>query len=60
MFQVTPGTPAQGKLNPGDAILAIETYDATGLTHMQASQLIQSSGVMLRMTLDKYEHVLLS
>ncbi|KAI0211573.1 hypothetical protein LSAT2_003615 [Lamellibrachia satsuma] len=51
--KVTPNTPAQGKLTPGDAILAIETYDATGLTHMQASQLIQSSGVMLRMTLDK-------
>ena len=53
VLQVTPGTPAQGKLTPGDAILAIETYDATELTHMQASQLIQGCGMMLNLTLDK-------
>ena len=53
LFKVTPGTPAHGRVEPGDAILAISGYDAQRLTHAQASQMIKSSGQMLQLTIGK-------
>ena len=53
LFQVTPGTPAHGRVEPGDAILAIEGYDSTRMNHSQASQLIKNSGQVLHLTVAK-------
>jgi len=51
--QVNAGTPAHGRINVGDAILAIGGYDASNLTHAQASQMIKSAGTSLELTLQK-------
>ena len=53
LYQVTPGTPAHGRVEPGDAILAIEGYDSTRMNHSQASQLIKNSGQVLHLTVAK-------
>lgn len=48
-----PNTPAQGQCNAGDAILAIGGYDATQMTHAQASQMIKNCQGQLQLTLAK-------
>ncbi|KAK3591916.1 hypothetical protein CHS0354_005135 [Potamilus streckersoni] len=53
--KVQPGTPAEGLLHAGDAILAIGGTNAQNLTHMQAHQLIRSAGNLLQLTVLK-EH----
>ena len=53
VLQVMPNTPAQGQVNAGDAILAIGGYDATQLTHAQASQMIKNCSDQLQLTLAK-------
>lgn len=51
--KVTPGTPAHGRVEPGDAIVAIGGYDAQQMTHGQASELIKQSGMVLQLTVAK-------
>lgn len=51
--KVNPGSPAHGRINAGDAILAIGGYDASNLTHAQASQMIKSAGTTLELTVQK-------
>eukprot|EP00918_Siedleckia_nematoides_P062437 GHVU01136152.1.p1 GENE.GHVU01136152.1~~GHVU01136152.1.p1 ORF type:complete len:111 (+),score=8.47 GHVU01136152.1:370-702(+) len=51
--KVSPNTPAQGKVQPGDAIKSIGGYDATQMTHRQASEMIQNTGQVLQLTVQK-------
>lgn len=51
--KVERGSPCEGALKPGDAILAIGGNDATTLTHGQAQNLIKAAGNMLQMTVRK-------
>jgi len=51
--KVSPNTPAYGQLNQGDAILSIGGYDASQMTHAQASQMIRNATHSLQLTLQK-------
>jgi C-terminal processing protease CtpA/Prc len=50
---VEKNSPADGRVQEGDAIISINSYDATQLTHMQARQMITQSGNTLQLTLRK-------
>ena len=52
-LQVTRGSPADGALNAGDAILTIGNYDAKDLTHAQASEFIKRAGNTLQLSIQK-------
>ena len=52
-FQVTPGSPVEGTLSAGDAILAISGYDTSQMTHQQASDMIRHAGTTLQMQIEK-------
>ncbi|CAD5120925.1 DgyrCDS9480 [Dimorphilus gyrociliatus] len=51
--KVEPRSPADGQLHSGDAILAIDGYDASQMTHAQAQQMIRNSGNTLQLTVNK-------
>jgi len=51
--KVSPGSPADGRIHAGDAIASINGYDASQLTHSQASQMIRNAGQVLQLSLDK-------
>lgn len=53
VLQVERGSPADGHVQEGDAILSISNYDASQLTHMQARQMITQAGNVLQLTLQK-------
>ena len=54
IFQVSPNSPAKCcNLAPGDMIVAIGQYDASQMTHAQATQVIKSSGNVLQLTVQK-------
>ena len=50
---MTPGTPAHGRVEAGDAIIAIGGYETAQLTHSQASQMIKNTGQVLQLTVLK-------
>lgn len=54
--KVLPGTPAEGRLHQGDAILTIGNHNAQQLSHMQAHQLIRNAGTTLSLTVAKGQY----
>lgn len=60
-LQITPGSKAaQSQMNQGDLVVAIDGANTDGMTHLEAQNKIKSASYNLSLTLQKYEHKLLS
>ena len=44
LFQVFVGSASEGLLMPGDKVIGINHQDTSNLTHLEAQNLIKSSG----------------
>lgn len=53
IVQVFSGSPAEGELQRGDILLAINNTDASGLSHIAAEQQIKSAGGELQLRIKR-------